>query len=421
MPEAQTEAALILQGGRTARPGAGSGPARIVITEKNIAEFVKGEVLVSRQSSPKFAAVLDRASAVVTEVGGISGHMASLAREFGVPALLGVADAVSVIKPGQVITVDAGAKRVYEGRVESLLGQAATTWRQNLRPAASPNAPWQRAARLITLLTLTDPRSPNFTARHCRTLHDIIRYIHEKSFTEMFLLGDRLGTAAQGHARRLVHKLPFELWILDLGGGLWDTTSDDISQQMVRSVPGKAFLQGLLDPNIHWDQPRPVTMRGLASVFSGAMLNPPADGQVRDMGEKAYAIISEDYLNFNCRVGYHFAALDSFCGPNQNDNYISFRFKGGAATEDRRARRTDMIERIMIPLGFEVQRTGDALSAFLKKYEEQATAKVLTEIGRLVLFTRQMDMLMQDGRMVEWLAQAFAQGNYNLETKPADS
>ncbi len=417
--DTEIQAALILEGGRTARPGAASGPARLVLSEKDMAEFKEGEVLVSRQSSPKFAAVLDRASAVVTEVGGISGHMASLAREFGVPALLGVAEAVSVIKPGQVITVDAGAMRVYEGRVKSLLKQAASAWQQNPRPAANPNLPWQRSAGLITLLTLTDPRSPNFTARHCRTLHDIIRYIHEKSFAEMFLLGDRLGAAARGHARRLAHKLPFELWILDLGGGLWETPSDEISQQMVSSLPAKAFLQGLLDTDIHWDQPRPVTVRGLASVFSGAMLNPPADGQVRNMGEKAYAVISEDYLNFNCRVGYHFAALDSFCGPNQNDNYVSFRFKGGAATEDRRARRTELIQRILTPLGFEVQRTGDALSAFLKKYEEKATAEVLTEIGRLVIFTRQMDMLMQDERMVEWLAQAFIQGNYNLETDPA--
>lgn len=408
----------LLEGGQTARPGGGSGPVHLVLAERDLETFPAGAVLVARHSSPTFAAVLPRAAAVLTDVGGVTGHMASLAREFGVPTLVGLAGATAVLRSGQVVTVDAGCRLVYPGRVESLLHRCdlagSTPQVHRVKP------PWARAAALITPLTLTDPGAKSFSPAGCRTFHDLIRYVHERSFREMFVLGDRMGRAASGQARQVGHKLPFELWVIDLGGGLRPETGPRVMLEDVASLPGRAFFEGLLDPAIHWDRPRPVSLKGLASVFSGALLTPPNDGQVRDMGQKAYAILSGDYLNFNSRVGYHFAALDSFCGPNQNDNYISFKFVGGAATEDRRILRGELICRILGSLGFRVERSGDAASAFLKKYEQAPTQEMLAMLGRLVLYTRQMDMLMHDSRMVDWLAQAFLQGNYNLDTKAAE-
>ena len=408
----------LLEGGQTARPGAACGPVYLVRGETDLGGFPQGAVLVTRHSSPAFAAVLHRAAAVVTDVGGVTGHMASLAREFGVPALVGLAGATAALHGGQEVTVDAGGRRVYAGRVEMLLRR---TFSDAARPQGTKvKPPWFRAAQLMTPLTLTDPRSPGFAPARCGTFHDIIRFVHEKSFREMFVLGDRMGQAASHQARRVGHKLPFELWVIDLGGGLSEEAGKEVWRQDIVSLPGQAFMDGLLDPAIHWDRPRPVSLKGLASVFASSMLTPPSDGKVRDMGQKAFAIISGDYLNFNSRVGYHFAALDSFCGPNQNDNYISFRFVGGAATEDRRVLRGELICRILGDLGFGVERTGDAVSAFLKKYEQAPTMAMLATVGRLVLYTRQMDMLMHDMRMVDWLAKAFMDGNYNLDSQQAE-
>ncbi len=410
--------APLVSGGQTARPGAGSGPAYLVRSEEDLAGFPDGAVLVTRHSSPAFAAVLHRASAVVTDVGGVTGHMASLAREFGIPALVGAAGATKAIPDGQVITVDAGARRVYPGRVEQLLEQEELSAQRRRVERIKPG--WYRAAQLITPLTLTDPRSPGFSPGRCVTFHDLIRFVHEKSFQEMFLLGEHLGQAASTQSRRVAHKLPFELWVIDLGGGLREGAGPRVSREDFASAPGRAFMEGLLDPRVEWDRPRPINVKGLASVFSAALINPPPDnGKVRAMGERAYAIISADYMNFNSRVGYHFAALDCFCGPNQNDNYISFRFSGGAADEDRRNLRCELIGRILADLGFEINQTGDVVSAFLKKYEQEPTKKRLGDLARLILFTRQMDMLTSDRRMVDWLAEAFRQGNFNLETSGA--
>ncbi|MBU1276405.1 MAG: pyruvate, phosphate dikinase [Proteobacteria bacterium] len=402
----------LLSGGQTARPGAGAGPAFLVRPGVELKDFPSGGVLVAKSSSPALAAALPRAAALVTDVGGVAGHLASLSREMGVPALVGTGLATKLIAPGQEITVDAGGRRVYPGRVAQLTGPEPST--ALCRPRPGPTPYWHQAAGLITKLNLTDPHSPRFTTARCATFHDIIRFGHEMSFKEMFRLGDKVGRDPGGGALRLEARLPFELWFIDLGDGLASGAGPDLKPEQVVSIPGAALLEGLLDPSVDWNRPRPVSLKGLASVFSASLLTPPKDGQVRDMGQRAYAIVSAEYINFNCRVGYHFTALDSFCGAQQNDNYISFRFHGGAATEDRRQLRAELIERLLSDMDFSVERTGDQVSAFIKKYPAGRILELLEELGRLVLFTRQMDMLMSGRPMVDWLAQAFAEKNYNL-------
>ena len=65
-------------------------------------------------------------------------------------------------------------------------------------------------------------------------------------------------------------------------------------------------------------------------------------------------------------------------------------------------------------MDFSVERTGDQVSAFIKKYPAERIQDLLEELGRLILFTRQMDMLMSGRPMIDWLAQAYAAKNYNL-------
>jgi pyruvate,water dikinase len=116
-------------------------------------------------------------------------------------------------------------------------------------------------------------------------------------------------------------------------------------------------------------------------------------------------------------VGYHYSILDSYCGQTQTKNYINFQFKGGAADDVRKNRRVRSIEKILGALGFLVESQGDRVTARFAKAQPVIIEEKLDYIGRLLLFTRQMDMLMTTEASVNHLAECFLQGDYCLETK----
>ena len=112
---------LVLEGGEIVCPGVGSGVAHIVRSVDDLMTFPDGGVLVASTSSPQYVIAMQKAQAVLTDSGSITGHMASLARDFKVPAILNTQKATSVIPQGAEITVDAYSGRVYLGRVPRLL------------------------------------------------------------------------------------------------------------------------------------------------------------------------------------------------------------------------------------------------------------------------------------------------------------
>ena len=102
----------VLATGTPASPGTAEGPARIVGGLDDFARFAAGDVLVCRTTSPAWTPLLARAAAVVTETGGVLAHAAIVAREFGVPAVLAVPGATSVLGDGQRVAVDGSAGTV---------------------------------------------------------------------------------------------------------------------------------------------------------------------------------------------------------------------------------------------------------------------------------------------------------------------
>ncbi|MBI5895172.1 MAG: phosphoenolpyruvate synthase, partial [Desulfobacterales bacterium] len=150
-------------------------------------------------------------------------------------------------------------------------------------------------------------------------------------------------------------------------------------------------------------------------------LSPPNMGAER-FGDRSYAIISDRYLDFSSRVGYHYSILDCYCGQTAAKNYINFQFKGGAADSLRRNRRLRVIEKVLVERGFVVNIMGDRVTARMDKYEAAVLKKELDQVGRLLIYTRQMDMLMHSDLLVNKLAECFLKGNYTLnpETDEAD-
>ncbi len=92
--------------GHPAGVGWGSGRARIVNCECELTTVTQGDVLVTKSAGPALAHILQRVAGVVAERGGSTSHLASLARERGIPMVLGVHEATSKIPDGAMIAVD---------------------------------------------------------------------------------------------------------------------------------------------------------------------------------------------------------------------------------------------------------------------------------------------------------------------------
>jgi pyruvate,water dikinase len=403
---------VLVESGAVAAPGVGCGLAFLAQEDKDLVQVPDGAVLVAKRSSPKFVVAMPKVQAIVTDFGNITGHMASLSREFGVPTLLDTRVATNAITPGQEITVDAYAGRVYLGRVAELLARAQT--RESRLEETPVYQTLKRVAEHVIPLNLVDPKSPDFAPEFCRSLHDLGRLVHEYSYKEMFQVSD-LVSYREGGALKLQAPIPLDLYLIDLGDGLTGVKDrpGKVTMEQVASAPLKALLQGMTHKDLQAVEPRPIELSGFFSVMREQAMAPPKEAE--RFGERSYAIISDKYLNFSSRVGYHYCVLDAYCGSTVNKNYISFSFKGGAADETRRQRRVRALALVLMALDFNVEVKGDRVDARLQKYPCPVIAEKLDQIGRLLLFTRQMDMLMVGEASVEAVAQNFLVGNYHLE------
>lgn len=110
----------VLSRGRAVGEMIGQGKARVILDVHKIDEFQAGEVLVTNKTDPDWEPIMKKSSAIVTNAGGRTCHAAIIAREMGIPAIVGCGDATAVIKNGQEITVSCSEGeegRVYEGLV----------------------------------------------------------------------------------------------------------------------------------------------------------------------------------------------------------------------------------------------------------------------------------------------------------------
>ncbi len=401
---------VLLHGGITASRGKASGLAYVLDSGHNLADIPEDAILIAAQTSPRYVPILGRIQAIVTNVGSVTGHMASVAREFGVPALVETGDATSKIPHGEEITVDATNRVIYKGRVESIL-------ERKRRGNPMKGSPAYRAAhsvlKRIAVLNLADPGSENFTPEGCSTLHDVIRFAHEFAMREMFHIGEGVELSKHSAIRVKVH-LPMKILAVDLGGGLNIAVGRaEAGLEEVASIPFKSLLEGMTDRAVRWVGPIGMDWKGFASVLTESILRDPSMDD--SFGGPSYAVLSGEYVNFNSRLGYHFAVVDAYCGPQVNDNYVRFSFKGGAADIGRRSRRAGLISGILKRLGFQSALKGDLVRGEIKKYECAVMQEKLVMLGRLMGAVRLLDMVLSDDGLTGWYIDEFMKGNYTFE------
>jgi len=207
--------------------------------------------------------------------------------------------------------------------------------------------------------------------------------------------------------------LPIDLFIIDLGGGFKGTPKGQkVKPAQVASTPMRAVLKGMLDKRIPRFGARPMDMRGLFSVMMRHATTSPEEQS--SFQAPCYALISDCYANYSARVGYHFSVLDAYCSPTPNKNYINLLFRGGAADNLRRSRRTRAIANILKHYGFSTTLNADVVIGRLNKGSMEETTVQLEMIGRLLQFFRQMDAAMATDDHAQMIETAFLTGDYAL-------
>ncbi len=400
---------IAVDAGRVAQQGIGAGPAFWVETLADLKDFPEGAVLISHRDSSQFVQVMHRAAAIVTEVGTPASHMATLCRELRVPCLVGVPDIMAKVAPGEEITVDAEDRRIYRGRVVELLTyQATTTMDLHMAPEFRM---LRRILREVSRLNLVDPLMQEFRPEGCRTFHDVLRFIHETAVLHLVELGRDDHCFPGGLARRL--DLPIQAGILaiDIGGGFApDAPRDQIPFSAIHSIPFRAILQGMLFPGAWHQEAMSVSFRDMMH----SMMTTPQDTLSGQYTGHNIAIISETYVNLCFRFGYHFNIIDAFCHDVERDNHIYFRFLGGATDIAKRSRRATLIASILEAFDFSIQTKGDLVIARTSNLAQPEMERTLDILGRLIGFTRQLDVQMTDDETVAQYVEAFLMGDYGI-------
>lgn len=397
----------LMEGGTTIFPGRTVGAAYVAKTSGQLAETPEGVVLVVEQATPEIGTVVPFLAGLISERGNPGGHAATLAREFGVPSLFGLKGAIEKFQPGQVLSVDATRRKVFEGalwpdvedRVKIRVQQAHSS------ESVSPLHDW-----LLTL-NLTDPLSVSFRASKCRSVHDIIRFAHEKAVAAVFDLGDQ--AVRRGHkAVRLDCDIPLNLTVMDLGGTFpkSDKPRRKLSPGEIDSAPFQALWRGIADPAVSWTGRAHISVSGFASVMAKSMTDPY--GSIRQLGERNYLIVSPQYLNLNARLAYHFAMVDTFVSDVPEHNYVNFRFRGGGASVERKDLRARFLAEVLFNSNFSVDRRGDLVTAWLRHHSRDESEAGLTLLGKLMACARQLDMLMDNEAALHHFVERFLEGEY---------
>ena len=368
--------------------GVAAGPVFVLRSEEDFQRFPQGAILVSRQTSPRFAQLIRKAQGIITDIGSPTGHLAAVAREFRVPTIVNTGIATLKLKTGDQITLDATENIVYRGSIREL--QYYELIEEEVFEESYEYRLLSRILKKISPLNLVDPHSPDFDPACCKTYHDITRFVHEKAVEELICLSSSPRSGPDVSPKHLKLSVPLGLTVIDSDGGLSiRANSKNIYPEDIRSLPMRAFLEGLTESKMWATEPVSLDIRSFMSsmtrTFSSAMAGPEHVG-------RNLAVISRNYMSLNLRLGYHFNIIDAYISEDINDNLIYFRFLGGVTDEIRRSRRARFLLETLERFDFRVELRGDLVIGRAKKLPMPLMLERMKLLGAIVAYTRQLDV-----------------------------
>ncbi|GAU09409.1 PEP/pyruvate-binding domain-containing protein [Desulfoplanes formicivorans] len=224
---------------------------------------------------------------------------------------------------------------------------------------------FDKTLELVSRLTLTpiDP-TRKVTAKHIRSMYDIISFAREKGIKEMFGLVNRSGLGLEG--AKLLDRPPVRIWILNLAGGFFPTAA------------GKSHV----GPNEFKSIPMWALWFGMESSLEGQ--SPASETAQREYRPLLYghAILSRTYLHVSLHANRDFAEIDTVCGQDASRNHIGFRYKSTVFSPPSAC--ILQMETMLQDHGFTTNRQGNMIEARCENLEETQIQKRLAVLGRLI-------------------------------------
>ncbi len=406
--EESSKCRLLAEGGVTIFPGRAQGRLHYCPGPEELAKVKGGEILLIKKAAPEIVSVFQRITGLITEFGHPTSHAAAMAREFGIPAIFNLAGAEETLHDAAEIGLDASHKKIYAG-----LPWPDMPKREISKSSAAGRDPTEME-NLLFRLNLIDPEASNFTPKGCVSMHDIIRFVHERAVVTLFAVGDNQVTELRDSFKTLKTAIPLNLTLFHIGNVLDQIHAKEksVRPENVKSEPFQALWRGISDPQIKWTGRSNISLAGLASVVTTSVVTEGGSG--RRIGERNYLIVSPDYINMNARLAYHYSMVDAMVCKRTLNNYINFRFRGGGAGRTRRGFRARFIAAILSYEGFSVDRREDLITAWYKGYDRNSSNKRLEILGRLMGCARQLDMLLDSREKTEYYVAQFMNGNYKV-------
>lgn len=398
----------VIEGGITIFPGRAEGPLTVLGPADDLPAVPQGAVVMVEQPLPELGAILPKIAALLVVEGNPVGHLATLVREFSVPCIFRIGENAKILKGKHIISVNATRRTVYSGIRWPGIRERV------LARIAAGNRHQQKSGPLYDLvlgLNLPDPDAASFKVKHCQSVHDTLRFIHEMSVRSMFGFGDKQSRGWHKKSRKLVTGLPVKFDLIALDHSVPEDEKKVLPEQ-VHSIPFNALWRGVSDERLTWSDRWEKKMRGMPSDFKEAVLG--GNRGPRRVSDKNYAIVAKDYMNLNARFAYHYAMIDAMVGPGAEHNHVHFRFRGGGAADENRQRRARFLERVLRESGFGVDRSGDLVTAWFRRYPRADSEKALELLGRLMVCSRNLDAAMKTDDAVKQYARYFLDEQFEM-------
>jgi len=185
---------------------------------------------------------------------------------------------------------------------------------------------------------------------------------------------------------------------------------DIVTPSQIASVPFQAVWRGMSHPEMSWAGRQQVSLKGFTSVLVSSMAG--SEAGARRLGDQNYLLAARDYMNMNLRLAYHYTMVDALVGESPENNFVNFRFRGGGARADRRELRAKFLAETLLRSRFAVDRRGDLVTAWFRRYPRARCEEALGVLGKLMACSRQLDMLISNTRIAHEYAERFLAGDY---------